>query len=189
MHYGEQIKKAIEVLKDGGIILYPTDTIWGIGCDATKEDAVEKIYRLKEREDWKSMLVVVDGFAMIEEYIEELPSVAQELIDSATRPLTIIYPAASGLAENLLAPDGSIGMRICEADFCSALISAYSKPLVSSSANISGRDFPKGLSSIDSKIKEGVDYICDIQQTETGHVKPSSIIKIGVGNKIEIIRE
>lgn len=189
MTYLETIEKAIKVMRNGGIILYPTDTIWGIGCDATREDTVEKIYKLKEREDRKSMLVVVSNSEMIADYVQEVPSIAWELLDAANDPLTIIYPGAVKLANNLVSSDKSIGIRVCKSEFCKDLISRFRKPIVSTSANISGNTFPKNFQEIDRKIKTGVDYICDVPQIKLSPGKPSSIIKIGLGNEIKIIRK
>jgi len=189
MTYPGTIEKAIKVMRNGGIILYPTDTIWGIGCDATREDAVEKIYKLKERKDRKSMLVVVNKPEMISDYVYKVPSIAWELLDVASDPLTIIYPEAINLANNLIDTDKSIGMRVCKSEFCKDLISKFKKPIVSTSANISGNTFPENFQGIDIKIKQGVDYICDVQQIRLSPGKPSSIIKIGPGNEIKIIRK
>ena len=189
MTYLGTIEKAIKVMRNGGVILYPTDTIWGIGCDATREDAVEKIYKLKEREDRKSMLVVVSNSEMIADYVQKVPSIAWELLDAASDPLTIIYPGAINLASNLISPDKSIGIRVCKSEFCKELISIFNKPIVSTSANISGNVFPKSFQEIDKKIKTGVDHICDVPQIKLNPGKPSSIIKIGPGNEIEIIRK
>ena len=153
------IKKAVEVLKGGGIILYPTDTIWGIGCDATNPDAVAKIYKLKEREDSKSMLVLVDNPNMLNIYLNEVPEIAWDLIELTTKPLTIIYPNAKNLAPNLVAADGSIGIRVVKHSFCEKLIYALRKPIVSTSANISGKPFPKNFNTIDPSIINGVDFV------------------------------
>ncbi len=188
-NYKTHIEKALKILNSGGTILYPTDTIWGLGCDATNTDAVKNIYNIKEREDHKSILLVVDSPAMIEEYVKKVPGIAQKLIAAATEPLTIIYPDASGLAGNLIAPDGSIGIRICQSGFCRDLIREFSKPLVSTSANISGMKHPDNFESVDTRIKERVDYVCKVSQHHSSHPKPSSIIKIGEGNVIRIIRK
>ena len=189
MRYLETIEKAVEVMKNGGIILYPTDTIWGIGCDATKEDAVEKIYKLKKREDRKSMLVVVNRPEMIPNYVQKVPSIAWKLLDAADDPLTIIYPGAINLANNLVGTDGTIGIRVCKSEFCRELISRFNKPIVSTSANISGNAFPKNFQEIDDEIKTGVEHICDVPQVSLNPGKPSPIIKIGPGNEIKIIRK
>jgi L-threonylcarbamoyladenylate synthase len=185
----EDIKKAIEVLKNGGIILYPTDTVWGIGCDATNEDAVKKIYTLKEREDSKSMLVLLENPNRINSYVHEVPEIAWDLIDAADKPMTIIYPEAKNLAKNLIADDNSIGIRLTEERFSSDLIQRFRKPLVSTSANISGETSPSNFSEISDKIKEGVDYIVNFRQEEKTMNTPSSIIKLGVSGEIQVIRD
>jgi L-threonylcarbamoyladenylate synthase len=185
----EDIKKAIEVLKNGGIILYPTDTVWGIGCDATNEDAVKKIYTLKGREDSKSMLVLLENPNRINSYVHEVPEIAWDLIDAADKPMTIIYPEAKNLAKNLIADDNSIGIRLTEERFSSDLIQRFRKPLVSTSANISGETSPSNFSEISDKIKEGVDYIVNFRQEEKTMNTPSSIIKLGVSGEIQVIRD
>ncbi len=183
------IKKAVEVLKGGGIILYPTDTIWGIGCDATNPDAVAKIYKLKEREDSKSMLVLVDNPNMLNIYLNEVPEIAWDLIELTTKPLTIIYPNAKNLAPNLVAADGSIGIRVVKHSFCEKLIYALRKPIVSTSANISGKPFPKNFNTIDPSIINGVDFVVPTIYEESTSPVPSSIIQLGLGGEIKVIRE
>jgi L-threonylcarbamoyladenylate synthase len=184
----DDILKALEVLKKGGIILYPTDTIWGIGCDATSAEAVSKIYKLKQRDDSKSMLVLLDNQNRLQGYVNEVPEVAWELIDVADKPMTIIYPGAKNLAKNLIAEDGSIGIRICKDNFCSELIGRFKKPLVSTSANISGAIAPSNFSEISDLIKDSVDYIVSWRQKETKQNSSSSIIKLGTSGEIKIIR-
>jgi L-threonylcarbamoyladenylate synthase len=185
----DDLHKAAQVLKSGGIILYPTDTIWGIGCDATNPDAVDKIYKLKQREDTKSMLVLIDKSGRIPSYVQEMPEIAWDLIELSDKPLTIIYPKGKNLAKNLLAPDGSIGIRVVNHEFCSKLIGRFGRPIVSSSANISGQPFPKSFSNIDKVIKEGVDFIVSDEYDHPVSDKPSGIIMVGVNGEIKIIRE
>ena len=185
----EDIKKALEILKNGGVILYPTDTVWGLGCDATNEDAVLKIYGIKKRIDSKSMLILVDHSGRIAPYVKEVPEIAWELIDAAVSPITIIYPGAKNLAKNLIAEDGSVGIRIPDDDFCCELIKKFGKPIVSSSANISGEKFPATFSEISEEIKESVDYIVKWRQDDMTKKAPSSIIKLGEGGLFKIIRE
>jgi len=185
----EDITKALEVLKKGGVILYPTDTVWGLGCDATNAEAVARIYAIKKREDSKSMLVLVDHNGRIESYVREVPEIAWEIIDAAVRPITIIYPGARNLAKNLIAEDGSIGIRISSDEFCGELIKKLGKPLVSSSANISGEKTPSGFSEISEEIKASVDYVVEWRQDDTVKNPPSSIIKLGEGGLFKIIRE
>jgi len=184
----EEIKKAIEILNKGGVILYPTDTIWGLGCDATNEAAVKKIYEIKNRQDAKSMLILLDTENRLQSYVETIPEMAWQLIDVAVEPLTIIYPKGINLATNLLADDKSIGIRITKDDFCKNLISRFKKPIVSTSANISGEKSPANYSEISENIKQSVDYIINLRQTEKTKSKSSSIIKLSISNDIQIIR-
>jgi len=185
----DDIKKALEVLKSGGIILYPTDTIWGIGCDATNEIAVQKIYKIKKREDSKSMLVLMENPALLERYVTEVPEIAWDLVEIATTPLTVIYPNAKNLAKNLIAEDGSIGIRFTKEAFTSQLLQRFRRPLVSTSANISGEKSPAFFDEISEEIKNQVDYIVEYRQNDTTLNQPSSIIKLGAGGRIDIIRK
>lgn len=183
-----QVKKTIEVLRAGGVILYPTDTIWGIGCDATNPDAVQKIYQIKKRAETKSMLVLIDSSAKLQSYVAEVPDMAWDLIELTTKPLTIIYPGARNLAPNLINEDQTIGIRVTEEAFSKKLCEMFRKPIVSTSANVSGEKSPAVFSEISNEIMEAVDYIVDYRQDENSPAKPSSIIKLGVRNEIEIIR-
>jgi L-threonylcarbamoyladenylate synthase len=185
----DEIKKAIEMLRAGGVILYPTDTVWGLGCDATNEEAVKRIFEIKKRTDVKAMLVLVDNATRIQGYVDEVPDMAWELIDVSEKPLTIIYPEAKNLAKNLLAEDKSIGIRVTKETFSKTLCERYRKPLVSTSANVSGEPTPANFSKISDEIKSAVDYVVNFRQNETSAPKPSSIIKLGKGNVIQIIRE
>jgi len=184
----EEIKKACEVLQAGGIILYPTDTVWGIGCDATNEEAVKKIYELKRRVDNKAMLVLTDNSAKLNIYVSRVPEIAWDLIDIADKPLTIIYPKAKNLATNLLADDGSVGIRITSEPFSRSLCERFCKPLVSTSANISGQTSPANFQKISEEIKAGVDYIVNYRQDEKIKSNPSGIIKLGDGGVVQVIR-
>ncbi|WP_159517679.1 L-threonylcarbamoyladenylate synthase [Sunxiuqinia indica] len=183
------IKKALEVLHSGGIILYPTDTIWGIGCDATNEEAVQKIYQLKEREDSKSMLVLMENINFLSRYVEEVPEIALDLIEVTEKPMTIIYPGAKNLAKNLVAQDGSIGIRITSEEFTRQLIQRFKKPIVSTSANISGEPSPSFFDEIIPEIKDAVDYVVEYRQDDISPKEPSSIIKLGTSGEIEILRK
>jgi len=185
----DDIKKALEVLKSGGIILYPTDTIWGIGCDATNEKAVDRIYKIKKREDSKSMLVLMENPALLERYVTEVPEIAWDLVEVATTPLTVIYPKAKNLAKNLIAEDGSIGIRFTKEAFTTQLLQRFRRPVVSTSANISGEKSPAFFDEISEEIKTQVDYIVEFRQNDTIPAKPSSIIKLGAGGQIDIIRK
>lgn len=183
------IIQAIEVLKRGGIILYPTDTIWGIGCDATNENAVRRIYEIKKREDSKSMLVLMENPALLDRYVDDVPEIAWDLVEITTTPLTVIYPNAKNLAKNLVADDGSIGIRFTKEEFTSRLLQRFRRPLVSTSANISGEKAPAHFGEISDEIKRQVDYIVEYRQDDTTPARPSGIIKLGPGGRIEIIRE
>ena len=185
----DDIIKALEVLRSGGIILYPTDTIWGIGCDATNPAAVNRIYEIKQRQDTKSMLVLMENPNLLNSYISEVPEIAWELIDVADTPLTIIYPGAKNLATNLLAKDGSVGIRITNEAFTQQLIQRFRKPVVSTSANISGQKSPQNFAEISDEIKKSVDFIVNFRQDDLSKSNPSGIIKLGVGGQIEIIRK
>lgn len=187
--FDEDIQNALKVLREGGVILYPTDTIWGIGCDATNEKAVKRVFEIKQREDTKSMLVLLENPNLILSYIYEMPDVAWDLIDYSEKPTTIIYDKAKNLAKNLIAEDGSIGIRITKEAFTSKLLQRFRKPLVSTSANISGQASPANFSEISEEIKSKVDYIVKYRQDEHSSPAPSSIIKLGVSGLIKIIRE
>lgn len=184
----EDIKKACEVMQEGGIILYPTDTIWGIGCDATNEDAVQRVYELKRRADNKAMLVLMDSSAKLNMYVNDIPDIAWDLIEVADKPLTIIYSNAKNLAKNLLADDGSVGIRITNEEFSHKLCERFRKPLVSTSANVSGELSPANFSEVSEVIKNGVDYIVSYRQDDMSKVQPSNIIKLGAGGLIQVIR-
>ena len=185
----EDMKRACEVLRAGGLILYPTDTVWGIGCDATNEEAVRKVYALKQREDSKAMLVLVDNAVKVDFYVKEVPPVAWDLLDVATNPLTIIYSGARNLAPSLLAEDGSVGIRVTEEEFSKQLCFRFRKAIVSTSANISGEPSPKNFAEISEVVKQGVDYIVGYRQNDKQKHKPSSIIKLGPTGELKIIRQ
>ena len=172
----------------GGLILYPTDTIWGIGCDATNEEAVRKVYALKRRSDHKAMLLLMDSSAKLNYYVQEVPDVAWDLIELADSPLTVIYSGARNVAPNLLAEDGSVGIRITQEEFSHKLCERFRKPLVSTSANVSGAPSPANFSEISETIKSGVDYIVRYRQEDLSKAAPSHIIKLGAGGFVKIIR-
>lgn len=182
-----QIRQARDILRAGGIILYPTDTIWGIGCDATNEDAVRRIYALKRRDDSKSMLVLLDDPGKIASYAD-VPDIALDLIDVADKSTTIIYPNARRLAPSLIADDGTIGIRITRETFTSALLHSLNRPLVSTSANLSGTPSPRHYGEIAPEIRDAVDYIVDYRRDDRTPASPSAIIKLGMGGEIQIIR-
>ena len=185
----QEIQRCLETLIRGEIILYPTDTIWGVGCDATDPDPVTKIYEIKKRVDSKAMLVLVDSINMISDYIDEIPEVALEILEVNEDPLTIIYPGAYGLAGNLLADDGSIGIRITAEPFSSGLIRAFGKPIVSTSANLTGQPAPASFRQISEEVLASVDYTADWKRDDRKKRKPSGILKVHLNGKIEIIRQ
>jgi L-threonylcarbamoyladenylate synthase len=185
----DDIKKAVETLRKGGVILYPTDTVWGLGCDATNMQAVQRVYEIKQRSDSKSMLVLLDTVAKLQVYVHQVPNMAWDLIELADKPLTIIYPEARNLAANLVATDGSIGIRITQEAFSQKLCEMFKQPIVSSSANISGQPSPGIFAKIAPEIISAVDYVVNFRQNDTTPAAPSSIIKLGKGNEIEIIRK
>lgn len=185
----EEIKKACQVMREGGVILYPTDTIWGIGCDATNEEAVHRVYEIKHRTDSKAMLVLVDSAVKVDFYVQDVPEVAWDLIELADKPLTIIYSDARNLALNLLAEDGSVGIRVTNEEFSKRLCQQFRKAIVSTSANVSGQPSPLNFGEISEEIKAAVDYIVDYRREETAQAKPSSIIKLDKGGVIKIIRQ
>lgn len=185
----EDIKAALDVLQKGGVILYPTDTIWGIGCDACNEEAVKKVYAIKNRIDSKSMLVLMENAALIERYVTEIPDIAYDLIELTDKPLTIIFDGARSLAKNLIAEDGSIGIRITTEKFSSELIRRFKRPIVSTSANISGKPSPSCFDEIEPEIIDAVDYVVKYRQDDLQKSVPSGIIKLGRSGEIKIIRE
>jgi L-threonylcarbamoyladenylate synthase len=185
----QDIKKALDVLRKGGIILYPTDTIWGLGCDAENEEAVKRIYDIKQRADSKSMLSLIDVPQRLEMYVTIVPEIAWDLVENTDTPLTIIYPNAKNLAKNLIAEDGSAGIRLVNEPFCNQLISRFQKPIVSTSANISGQAAPTIFDEISQEIIDAVDYVVKYRQDDITPAKASSIIKLDDGGLFKIIRE
>ncbi|MFP4447614.1 MAG: L-threonylcarbamoyladenylate synthase [Bacteroidales bacterium] len=185
----KDINKAIKVLKEGGVILYPTDTIWGIGCDATTAGAIEKVYSIKKRDEDKSMIILVDHAGRIERYVDDMPEVAWDLAEVSDKPLTIIYSNAINLPENLISRDGSIGIRVVKDAFCQKLISRFNRPIVSTSANFSNMHPPENFSEIDEEIIKSVDYVVKWRQQEKKKSKPSGIIKLTPDGQVKIIRE
>ena len=184
----KEINRCIDVMKKGGTILYPTDTIWGIGCDATNEKAVDKIYRLKKRINIKSLIRLLDSAESISQYVKTIPAIAWDLMDSVDKPLTIIYPNAQNLPKNVVADDNSIAIRIVKEEFCIRLIRSFGKPIVSSSANISGEPAPLVFKCVSKEILKGVDYVVNLYQDRLQEVKPSRIIKLNENGEFNIIR-
>ena len=183
-----EIALALEILRQGGIILYPTDTVWGIGCDATNAEAVQKIYDLKQSTDKKSMLVLCKDANMVVRYVDKAPGIAFEVMEMASSPLTLILPGATGVAENLIPEEGTLGVRVPDHEFCQKLLYKFGRPIVSTSANISGQKTPKNLTEVSKAIVEGVDFVVNprFQGRPTG--KPSSIIAFGEDSEVTIIR-
>jgi len=184
----EDIKKAVEVMRRGGVILYPTDTIWGIGCDATNPEAVARVYKIKQRDDSKALICLVDSDARLQRYVRNVPEVAWDVMELATKPTTVILDNAVNLAPNLIAEDGSIAMRITREEFSRELCYRFQKPIVSTSANISGEPAAQNYRDIDPDILEAVDYVCWTRRQEHQPHQPSSIIKIGQDGEVKIIR-
>ena len=182
------IEKAVATLQNGGIILYPTDTVWGIGCDATRADAVEKIYNLKGKYEYRSMLILLGNENLLTRYVADVPDIAWQLLEVSDKPTTIIYPGGRNVAENLIPEDGSLGIRIPKDLFCEALLRQFKKPIVSTSANIHECPTPLVFADIDEKIKAGVDYVVSWKQNDNIKKSASSIIKLGVKGEIKIIR-
>ncbi|MDB5120235.1 MAG: threonylcarbamoyl-AMP synthase [Sphingobacteriales bacterium] len=185
----QEIDKAFEVLRNGGLILYPTDTIWGIGCDATNPEAVDKVYKLKGRTEEKSLIILLDTANKLPSYVRDVPDIAYDLIEFAENPLTIIYSGAKNLALNVINSDGSIAIRIVNHDFCQPLIQRFRKPIVSTSANISGEQSPINFDDISQDILNGVDLIVDFEQDNRSEKKPSTIMKLEVDGKFKFIRK
>lgn len=185
----EDIKEACRIMQQGGVILYPTDTIWGIGCDATNEEAVKRVYEIKKRVDSKALLILVDSSVKIDFYVSDVPEIAWDLIDLADKPLTIIYSGARNLAKNLLAEDGSVGIRVTSEQFSKRLCERFRKAIVSTSANMSGQPSPATFAEISPEIIAAVDYVVKYRQNDMSKPKPSSIIKLGAGGLINVIRE
>lgn len=183
----KEVGRALEILREGGIILYPTDTVWGIGCDATDPDAVEKIYQLKKRSETKSMICLVSRDAMLERHVEMIPELAYDLIDVAEKPLTIVYDKPKGIAANLIAEDNTLAIRVVRNEFCQRLIDRLKKPLVSTSANLAGEPTPRSFGEIKEHIFKGVDYVVNLQRKNV-NTTPSSIIKLSEDGAVTVIR-
>lgn len=185
----QDIAEAVRVVKAGGVILYPTDTIWGIGCDASNPEAVARVYAIKQRTDSKALICLLGSDASLNLYVPDVPEVAYDLIELSTKPLTIIYDNARNLAPNLLADDGSVGMRVTKEEFSQTLCMRCKRALVSTSANMSGRPSPTCFADIDPELLQAVDYVCTSRRNEKPQAKPSSIMKLSKNNEIKIIRE
>ena len=187
MDFTNELNKALEVLQNGGLILYPTDTVWGIGCDATNAPAVQKILTLKGL-DTKGLVCLVANDAMLERYVEKVPDLAYDIMDLATKPTTLVYDRPKGFATNLLAKDSSVAIRVASDKFCKYLIGKFKKPIVSTSANLQGQPIALNFKEIDKAILTGVDYVVNLKP-ENQHAGPSSIIKLGLDGLVKVIRE
>ena len=184
----DEVAKALKTIREGGVILYPTDTIWGIGCDATNTEAVNKIYRLKQRDEAKSMIILLDTVNRLESYVSDINPLAYDLIEYAENPLTLVLPGAKNISPALIGSDGSIGVRIAKHPFCQQLIQQLRKPLVSTSANVSGKPSPQYFSQIAPEIIEGVDYVVDLEQASMEIKNPSTIMRLAPNGQFEFIR-
>ena len=184
----EEVHNAYEVIKNGGIILYPTDTVWGIGCDATNEEAVKKIYALKQREETKSMIVLMNGERMMHNVFKEIPEVAWQILDLSEKPTTLILDNPRNVAKNIIAEDNTLGVRMVTEPFCFKLMERMKKPLVSTSANISGMFTPKSFKEISPEIIKGVDYVVNLHHDKICD-KPSTIIKLTLDSQVKVIRK
>ena len=185
----EDIRTAVQTLRQGGLILYPTDTIWGIGCDAANEEAVRRIFQLKQREDSKAMICLVDSANRMQRYLRQVPDVAWDLVEYADKPLTLILDGAVNLAPSLIAEDGSVGLRVTRENISHELCYRFERAVVSTSANISGEPSPACFDEISDEIKQGVDYIMRSRQNDLSKGKPSQIIKLGLDGQVRIIRK
>lgn len=188
MNQQDDIKKAVEVMRQGGVILYPTDTVWGIGCDATNPEAVARVYKIKHRDDSKALICLVDSEARLQRYVRNVPEVAWQVMELATQPTTVILDNATGLAENLIAEDGSIAMRITSEPFSKELCYRFQKPIVSTSANISGQPAAENYKDISEELINSVDYVCYSRRQEKKPHTPSKILRIRLNGEVEIIR-
>ena len=187
-HMDADIKQCLKVLSDGGLILYPTDTVWGIGCDATNAEAVKRVYQLKQRDDSKALIVLIDSAEHLDHYVVDVPLIARELIDVAVKPLTIIYEGAYNLAPNVLGDEDSVGIRIPNDEFCHQLCQRFGKPIVSTSANVSGENTAKTFGDIVPGIVQGVDYAVEYRRDDTTAHQPSNIIQLKRDGTFKIIR-
>jgi L-threonylcarbamoyladenylate synthase len=184
----DELNKSYEIIKEGGIILYPTDTVWGIGCDATNPEAVAKIYQLKKRVESQNMIVLMNGDKMMHNVFADIPEVAWQIIELSENPTTLILDKPKNVAANLIAADNTLGIRIVKEPFCFKLLERMKKPLVSTSANISGQPAPKSFKEISAEIIKGVDYVVNLQPEKMGG-KPSTIIKLGLDSQVKIMRK
>ncbi len=187
--YSEDIRNAVATLRRGGVIVYPTDTIWGIGCDARNSEAVRRVFAIKKRAEAKALITLVDSLSALDRIVDEVPEVAEQLIEAAVEPVTIIYDKGVGVAPELLAEDGSIGVRLTREEFSAQLCRAMRGPVVSTSANISGQDSPRNFDEYGADILAAADYVCTSRRAENMNAKPSTVIKISAGGLFKILRK
>ena len=187
--YGDDIMNALRVLRAGGVILYATDTIWGLGCDATNAEAVRKIFDIKQRDDSKSLIILVNSVSMLERYVVNPPEVALQMAELSQKPLTIVYDRGRSLADGVAAADGSVGVRICNEPFCDELINAFRKPIISTSANISGTEAPALFDEISEEVINAADYVCLYRQYDRSRLPASSVIRVSGNGAVKILRE
>lgn len=185
----EEINKAIEVLESGGLLLYPTETVWGLGCDASNEQAVDRLLDLKGRGQAQGLIVLLGSDVQLEQHVENIPEVAWDIIDGSDKPITIIYDSVKGIASNVSAADGSAAIRVTRDEFCSRLVQKFRKPLVSTSANTSGQMHADLYENLEPRILEGVDYVVNLKRNERLMGKPSSVVKLASNGEIKIIRK
>ncbi len=185
----QEIKNSLEVLRKGGTILYPTDTIWGIGCDATNPKAVQKVFKIKKRMENRSLIILLDRKEQLYKYVKGIPTIILDLIENVNTPITVIYPNAKNLAKNIIATDGTIAIRLVNYEFCYKLIRTFGKPIVSTSANITGQPAPLVFKDIPEEILNQVDYVVNLAHEEIRATKPSTIIKLKTNGEFEIIRK
>lgn len=183
----EELENTASILKQEGIILYPTDTVWGIGCDATNEEAVKKVFNIKQRNESKSLIILVDSLEMLKQYVDEIPDTINEILKKFHKPTTVIYNNPKELAKNVIASGNTVAIRIVQDEFCQKLIQQFGKPMVSTSANISGKPTPKSFKEIESSILDAVDYVVNLYQDKTSNT-PSTIIKVNGKGEVEVIR-
>jgi L-threonylcarbamoyladenylate synthase len=187
--FKSEIARTVKVLKEGGVILYPTDTIWGIGCDALNSKAVDKVYKIKNRKETKSLIILVNSFEMLQKYVDKVPDITMDLIESIDKPVTVIYDNARNLSKNVGASDGTVAIRIVKDDFCNQLISEFGRPIVSTSANVSGEESPMVFSKISDAVKKQVDYCVQLYHDLFNQAKASTIIRLFETGAYTIIRE
>ena len=189
MKFQEEIEKAVQALKEGKIILYPTDTIWGLGCDASNEAAVKKIFEIKQRADSKALIILISRIESLRDYVQKIPDMAWDIVDFSERPLTVVYPGGRNVAKNVLAEDGSIAIRLVRDEFCMKLIDKFRKPLVSTSANISGELSAATFHQIKPEILNKVDHIVNHRQDEKNAASPSVVMKISLNGEVKFLRK